>query len=497
MSKGNLCISTVRVYLDEVFSPVNNWSDFNKIYTKIQSDLCKAGNRSTMICNMYACFALSQGKDSADNWLEDTYGTRKIGSALYKPARLECPNLLSGSIASFTNEIYSKYFTGVNSYINKIKKAEGNPPMSYTKSLPVPLISANAKIIRSEGKPNRYYDISFGFLSKDGVKAMSEMLYEHGSMVKVDSRLVFRTKAMDNSTYKILENIVSGSYKLCGSKIICTKNRRASSCKRKDGRNYQYILQLSYSHPVENHDLNPEYVMGVDLGIQVPAMCGVNYNDYYRRSLGGRKILDENMRQHAINKKKQKEITYNGRDGHGRSSKLDGWDGSGHKINNRNDTYNHVLSHQIVEQAIKWQCATIQMEDLSGITGGVSDRLLKSWPYYDLQMKVEYKAKENGIAVKYIKPYHTSTTCSKCGHDEFGNRPKGEKGQAYFKCLKCGYSVNADFNAARNIAMSDNYSKKTARKVKDKISTKGKPKSLGSEVNSLKLDKDGQLSMVL
>ena len=43
--------------------------------------------------------------------------------------------------------------------------------------------------------------------------------------------------------------------------------------------------------------------------------------------------------------------------------------------------------------------------------------------------------------------------------------------------------------------MSDNYSKKTARK--SKISTKSKSKSLGSEISSLKLDKDGQLSMVL
>ena len=31
-------------------------------------------------------------------------------------------------------------------------------------------------------------------------------------------------------------------------------------------------------------------------------------------------------------------------------------------------------------------------------------------------------------------------------------------GQAYFKCLQCGEEMNADFNAARNIAMSTDWS---------------------------------------
>lgn len=459
MNKENTCVNTVRVYLDEIMSPCSNWLDFNKVFTSLQSDLCKAGNTSIMICNMYASYMQSQGKEYADEWLEETYNMKKLGSAMYKPARESCPNLLSGIIASFSNEIYRLYFSGVNSYINKIKSSKGNPPMSYTDKLPIPLIAANAKVIRSEGRPARYYDISFGFLSKEGTKSMSSLVYGEGSESSVESRLVFRTKALDNTTFKVLENIVMENYKLCGSKLTRSKKRSASSLERKEGRNYQYVLQLTYSHPVENHDLNPEYVMGIDLGIQVPAMCGVNYNDYCRRSLGGRRILDENMRQQKINKKKQKEITYNDRDGHGRSTKLNGWDGAGHKINNRNSTYNHVLSRQIVDQAVKWKCATIQMEDLSGITGGNSGKFLKSWPYFDLQMKVEYKAKENGIAVKYIRPYKTSTTCSRCGYNDTGNRPKGEKGQAYFKCLQCGYETNADFNAARNIAMSENYSK--------------------------------------
>ena len=35
------------------------------------------------------------------------------------------------------------------------------------------------------------------------------------------------------------------------------------------------------------------------------------------------------------------------------------------------------------------------------------------------------------------------------------NRPKEEKGQAFFQCMKCGFSVNADYNASVNLATKD------------------------------------------
>lgn len=66
---------------------------------------------------------------------------------------------------------------------------------------------------------------------------------------------------------------------------------------------------------------------------------------------------------------------------------------------------------------------------------------------------IEYKAAMEGITVKYVNPAYTSQTCSCCGN-------KGERiSQSVFKCLctECseyGKEVNADYNAARNIAKS-------------------------------------------
>jgi hypothetical protein len=48
-----------------------------------------------------------------------------------------------------------------------------------------------------------------------------------------------------------------------------------------------------------------------------------------------------------------------------------------------------------------------------------------------------------------VNPRYTSKTCPKCGHIHSDNR----KSQENFKCVKCGFSMNADHVAALNIAL--------------------------------------------
>lgn len=50
--------------------------------------------------------------------------------------------------------------------------------------------------------------------------------------------------------------------------------------------------------------------------------------------------------------------------------------------------------------------------------------------------------------VEKINAAYTSQTCSTCGHCA----PENRESQAAFRCTACGYQVNADVNAARNIA---------------------------------------------
>jgi transposase len=46
-----------------------------------------------------------------------------------------------------------------------------------------------------------------------------------------------------------------------------------------------------------------------------------------------------------------------------------------------------------------------------------------------------------------INPAYTSMRCHECGYTDKKNR----KSQALFCCLSCGYTHNADVNAAKNI----------------------------------------------
>ena len=112
-------------------------------------------------------------------------------------------------------------------------------------------------------------------------------------------------------------------------------------------------------------------------------------------------------------------------------------------------TYNHMVSKEIIKFAIKNKCKYINLEELT--KDGFKDTVLRNWSYYELQNQIEYKAKRVGITVRYVDPAYTSQKCSNCDNLEEGQRIS----QAEFKCKKCGYKANADFNGARNISMKE------------------------------------------
>ena len=71
--------------------------------------------------------------------------------------------------------------------------------------------------------------------------------------------------------------------------------------------------------------------------------------------------------------------------------------------------------------------------------------LRQGWGIF--QTMLDYKAKWYGSYIEKVNPAYTSQTCSKCRHNDKNNR----KEQSVFCCLSCGYTANADINAARNV----------------------------------------------
>ena len=234
-----------------------------------------------------------------------------------------------------------------------------------------------------------------------------------------------------------LQQIFEENYKVCGSSIQI------------DGK--KIILNMSMDIPKQELELDENTVVGVDLGVAIPAVCGLNNNNYIRQSIGSKDdFLRVRTQLQAQRRRLQKSLKSTS-GGHGRGKKMKAMDRLSDRERNFVKTYNHFVSKNIVDFAVKNRAKYINMEDLSGFDS--SQFILRNWSFYELQQFITYKASKYGIEVRKINPYHTSQTCSCCGHWEEGQRTD----QSHFKCKACGEELNADFNASRNIAMSTDF----------------------------------------
>lgn len=111
---------------------------------------------------------------------------------------------------------------------------------------------------------------------------------------------------------------------------------------------------------------------------------------------------------------------------------------------------NHEVSKQIVGTLAPGD--TIVMERLTGIRkqskGRRFNRWLHNWSFFQFQQFVTYKAERKGIKIVKVPAKDTSKTCSSC-ESLHTSRHGG-----FFKCLHCGFTLDADLNASRNLANS-------------------------------------------
>ena len=109
------------------------------------------------------------------------------------------------------------------------------------------------------------------------------------------------------------------------------------------------------------------------------------------------------------------------------------------------------------------------LEDLTGIRSATErvktfNRYLNvSWPYYDLEQKIMYKAALRGQMVIKVDPAYTSQTCPVCGRRDASSR---DKANHLFRCKACGYTSNDDRIAAINLhSMGIKYLMQSGRSI--------------------------------
>ncbi len=114
---------------------------------------------------------------------------------------------------------------------------------------------------------------------------------------------------------------------------------------------------------------------------------------------------------------------------------------------------NHIVAKQLVAKA-KGTQRTLALEDLTHMRKRTEKTVRKSqrtkhsnWSFFQLRAYISYKAQLCGVPVVLVDPRYTSQACNRCGTVDKRNRPD----QATFRCIGCGHTTSADFNAACNI----------------------------------------------
>ncbi|WP_240912224.1 MULTISPECIES: transposase [unclassified Thermococcus] len=124
------------------------------------------------------------------------------------------------------------------------------------------------------------------------------------------------------------------------------------------------------------------------------------------------------------------------------------------KTNHKDKKFVNDLNHKIAKELVlkaRQLNRVIVLEKLKGIKRQKRPKplrkILHRWSYADLIAKITYKAKLYGVPVIFVSPRGTSKTCSNCGY-----YVRNFKDERVFKCPKCGFEIDRDYNASINIA---------------------------------------------
>lgn len=343
-------------------------------------------------------------------------GYKRLDGYIYDSLKEDVQNFASVNVNATIQKAWAKYKS------SKIDVLRGDMSLpSYKSDQPLVLHAQSMKIF-----------------SSDDDTVLQATLFSNAYKKACDySNVRFIISLHDTTQRTIIKKVLSGDWGIGQSQIVYKRPK--------------WFLYLTYNFSPEQHEVNPDKILGVDLGESI-AIYASSVGEYGALRIEGGEISAFAKKLEARKRSLQKQAAYcgEGRIGHGTKSRVSDVYKMEDKIANFRNTVNHRYSKMLIDYALKHMYGTIQMEDLSGIKKETGfPKFLQHWTYYDLQQKIEAKAKEHGINCIKVDPAFTSQRCSKCGNIDSGNRPS----QAVFCCTKCGYKTNADFNASQNLSI--------------------------------------------
>jgi IS605 OrfB family transposase len=185
---------------------------------------------------------------------------------------------------------------------------------------------------------------------------------------------------------------------------------------------------FTFSKDINSESSNFQRVLGIDVGVNTFAVT--SDNRFFGKRIKQKRVKRDKLvsqlqaKGTKSAKRKLKSIS-------GRWQRFMAW-------------VNHNISRKIVDSVSEG--ITIVMEDISNIRKTAKyNKWIHKWAFRQLQNFIEYKAIRKGCRIVYINPAYTSKECSVCHNHTIRH-------SGFIECFHCGFSLNSDLNASRNIA---------------------------------------------
>jgi putative transposase len=211
-------------------------------------------------------------------------------------------------------------------------------------------------------------------------------------------------------------------------------------------------LAVTAAIPIQQHDLDPGWVAGVDLGIIHPyavvtEQAGLLISGRAIRAESWLHLQDQQARQTKAARRAPKAGQRGSRRWRRHRARL-------RRAEARHRRRIHQAQHQAAKQvitfALQQRVGTLLVGDPNGITnqdaGRVQNLRLRQWRRTHLVRALRDKAERAGMAVRLVNERGTSSTCPACHHRV--PKPKGRR----FRCPHCGLQAHRDLVGAANIA---------------------------------------------
>jgi len=268
---------------------------------------------------------------------------------------------------------------------------------------------------------------------------------------KINFKIVLGTQGKrDYYLTDTLDKLSEGEYKACGSSI------------RIEGKNIYLYLVVKKPDIEVKYEPKAKRVMGVAMGYNKPITIAFSDSDK-QYSVGSPENFIEKRQYMQSYYQKLQSVLRDTKGGKGRKKKLQALERCKAREKNFAKSYNHILSKQIIDLAVKMKVESINLEYIDKDVLKDNPIMLRNWSYYQLYEFIKYKAAAYGITVNMAESSYKDDSesikagdvCCKCGAICKQPFPKEFSWTSTFNfvCTECGESTEYSYNKAKVISV--------------------------------------------